>query len=77
VLWHTRSKPRAARLALIDHGAVPQTGESDRYLSVGEIDLTQWAHAERAMQIIVARYGRIDVLVNIAGGFLLADTCRG
>jgi NAD(P)-dependent dehydrogenase (short-subunit alcohol dehydrogenase family) len=57
------------RLAVIDHSAAPQTGESDRYLSVGEIDLTQWAHAERAMQTIVARYGRIDVLVNIAGGF--------
>jgi NAD(P)-dependent dehydrogenase (short-subunit alcohol dehydrogenase family) len=57
------------RLAVIDHSAVSQTGESDRYLSVGEIDLTQWAHAERAMQTIVARYGRIDVLVNIAGGF--------
>jgi len=65
------------RLALIDHGAVPQTGESDRYLSVGEIDLTQWAHAERAMQIIVARYGRIDVLVNIAGGFLWQTLAEG
>ncbi|MBS0421760.1 MAG: SDR family NAD(P)-dependent oxidoreductase [Proteobacteria bacterium] len=57
------------KLAVIDHGAAPQAGESDRYLSVGEIDLTQWAHAERAMQTIVGRYGRIDVLVNIAGGF--------
>jgi len=57
------------RLAVIDHAAVPQTGDNDRYLSVGEIDLTQWAHAERAMQTIVGRYGRIDVLVNIAGGF--------
>jgi NAD(P)-dependent dehydrogenase (short-subunit alcohol dehydrogenase family) len=57
------------RLAVIDHGAAPQSGDSDWYLSVGEIDLTQWAQAERAMQAIVARYGRIDVLVNIAGGF--------
>jgi NAD(P)-dependent dehydrogenase (short-subunit alcohol dehydrogenase family) len=57
------------RLAVIDHGAVPQTGQNERHFSVGEIDLTQWAHAERAMQAIVARYGRIDVLVNIAGGF--------
>lgn len=57
------------RLAVIDHGAVPQTGQSERHFSVGEIDLTQWAHAQRAMEAIVARYGRIDVLVNIAGGF--------
>jgi len=57
------------RLAVIDHRAGPHTGESDRYLPVGEIDLTQWAHAERAMQAVVARFGRIDVLVNIAGGF--------
>ena len=61
-----------ARLAVIDHSAVPEADAakaSDRYLPVGEIDLTQWAHAERAMQTVAAKMGRIDVLVNIAGGF--------
>jgi len=61
-----------ARLAVIDHSAVPEADaakSSDRYLPVGEIDLTRWAHAERAMQTVAAKMGRIDVLVNIAGGF--------
>src|SRR5580692_10436825 len=61
-----------SRVAVVDHGAVPQTEaakNTDRYLSVGGIDLTQWADAERAMQTIASKFGRIDVLVNIAGGF--------
>jgi len=59
-----------ARVAVIDHGAVPETAkDTDRFLSVGGIDLTQLAHAERAVQSIVSKFGGIDVLVNIAGGF--------
>jgi NAD(P)-dependent dehydrogenase (short-subunit alcohol dehydrogenase family) len=61
-----------SRVAVIDHGAVPEAEaakNTDRYLSVGGIDLTQFAHAERALQTIVSKFGRIDVLVNIAGGF--------
>jgi NAD(P)-dependent dehydrogenase (short-subunit alcohol dehydrogenase family) len=59
-----------ARVAVIDHGAVPETATAtDRFLSVGGIDLTQLAHAERAVQSIVSKFGGIDVLVNIAGGF--------
>jgi NAD(P)-dependent dehydrogenase (short-subunit alcohol dehydrogenase family) len=57
-----------ARVAVIDHGAVPETVTGD-FVSVDGIDLTQFAHAERAMQTIVSKFGRIDVLVNIAGGF--------
>src|SRR5438477_294552 len=57
------------RVAVIDHGTVPEAETGDRHLSVGGIDLTQFAHAERAMQTIVSKFGRIDVLVNIAGGF--------
>jgi NAD(P)-dependent dehydrogenase (short-subunit alcohol dehydrogenase family) len=61
-----------AKVAVIDHTAVPAADAAranDRYLPVGGVDLTQLAHAERAMQSIVAQFGRIDVLVNIAGGF--------
>jgi NAD(P)-dependent dehydrogenase (short-subunit alcohol dehydrogenase family) len=61
-----------SRVAVIDHTAVPAADAakaSDRYLPVGQVDLTQLEHAERAMQSIVAKFGRIDVLVNIAGGF--------
>src|SRR4051812_33399474 len=68
-----------ARIAVIDHSAVPEADVarmSDRYLPVGQIDLTQFAQAEQAIKTIAGRLGRIDVLVNIAGAFLwqtLAD----
>lgn len=61
-----------ARVAVIDYGAVPKpeaAKTNDRYLPIGGIDLTQLAHAERAMHTIVSTFGRIDVLVNVAGGF--------
>ena len=60
------------KVAVIDHSTVPEAEAgktSDRYLPIGQIDLTQFAKAEQAMKTIVARLGRIDVLVNIAGAF--------
>jgi NAD(P)-dependent dehydrogenase (short-subunit alcohol dehydrogenase family) len=60
------------RVAVIDHGAVPEAEAaktSDRYLPVGQIDLTQFAQAEHAINTIAGKLGRIDVLVNIAGAF--------
>src|SRR3954452_16979498 len=60
------------RVAVIEHGAVPEAEvakTSDRYLPVGQTDLTQFAQAEQAMKTIVGKLGRIDVLVNIAGAF--------
>jgi NAD(P)-dependent dehydrogenase (short-subunit alcohol dehydrogenase family) len=60
------------RVAVIDHGAVSEAEAaktSDRYLPVGQIDLTQFAQAEHAMNTIAGKLGRIDVLVNIAGAF--------
>jgi NAD(P)-dependent dehydrogenase (short-subunit alcohol dehydrogenase family) len=36
---------------------------------VGDVDLTDFAQAQRVMDTVVSRFGGIDVLVNIAGGF--------
>ncbi|HET9389453.1 MAG TPA: SDR family NAD(P)-dependent oxidoreductase [Steroidobacteraceae bacterium] len=61
-----------ARLGTIDHSAVPVAEAAragDRYFPVGSVDLTRLEQAEAAVQAIVARFGRLDVLVNIAGGF--------
>jgi NAD(P)-dependent dehydrogenase (short-subunit alcohol dehydrogenase family) len=43
-------------------------GEADDLLVV-ELDITSQASAERAVQTALARFGRIDVLVNNAGNF--------
>ena len=55
-------------VAVIDHargGAVP-----DGVLELGGVDLTDGAAAEQAMKAVIERFGRIDALLNIAGGFV-------
>lgn len=61
-----------AKLALIDRAAPPQDlleaiGPSPRFIH--GIDLTDPDPARRAMDSVASDLGRIDVLVNIAGGF--------
>lgn len=61
-----------ARLGTIDHSAVPAAEVAragERYFPVGSVDLTRLEQAEAAVEAIVAHFGRLDVLVNIAGGF--------
>lgn len=55
-------------VAVIDHArgeAVP-----DGVLELGGVDLTDGAAAERAMSAVAERFGGIDGLLNIAGGFV-------
>jgi len=73
-----------ARVAAVDRTAVAAADAAragERYLPLGDIDLTRLDHAERAMRTVVEWFGGIDVLVNVAGGFHLADVsrrrCRG
>src|SRR3974390_2350844 len=61
-----------AKLALIDRVADPKDSLKDvgpPNFFMGGIDLTDPAHAQRAMDAAVSGLGGIDVLVNIAGGF--------
>jgi NAD(P)-dependent dehydrogenase (short-subunit alcohol dehydrogenase family) len=70
---------RGARVAAVDRSAAPSgslPGADDRILKLENVDLAQWAHSTAAVQKITATFGRLDVLVNIAGGFIwqtLAD----
>ncbi len=64
-----------ARVALIDF-APEGRGLPDGALAIGGVDLSDQAQAEAAMAKIVAELGGLDVLVNVAGGFVwqtLAD----
>ncbi|MGH8139109.1 MAG: SDR family NAD(P)-dependent oxidoreductase [Steroidobacteraceae bacterium] len=61
-----------ARIAVVDHSAVEPADAAragERYLPIGSVDLTQPDQAEHAMRSVVGRFGGLDVLVNIAGGF--------
>ena len=56
------------KVAVIDHAsghAVP-----DGVLEVGGVDLTDPAAAKQAVAAVVARFGRLDALLNLAGGFV-------
>jgi NAD(P)-dependent dehydrogenase (short-subunit alcohol dehydrogenase family) len=57
-----------ARLALIDKVSAPAGVASD-VLALPHVELGQAHDAHRAMAQIVARFGALDGLVNVAGGF--------
>jgi len=61
-----------AQLALVDRAAEPQdlakTLGGPQFFT-GQVDLSDLAQTQRAMDAIAARLGGIDVLVNVAGGF--------
>ena len=55
-------------LAVVDH-ARGQTAP-DGVLELGGVDLTDPAAAEQAMAAVAERFGGVDALLNIAGGFV-------
>jgi NAD(P)-dependent dehydrogenase (short-subunit alcohol dehydrogenase family) len=57
-----------AQVARLDHAAVP-TGSPSGSLSYGGLDLADDAAAAAVVRRIVEQTGRLDALVNIAGGF--------
>ena len=72
VVAETAAK-RGASVALLDHAHAVPEGFAERLgtntLIVGGVDLTSLAAAEKAMASVKAKFGRVDVLLNIAGGF--------
>ncbi len=63
---------QGCRVAVIDHAgghAVP-----DGVLELGGVDLTDPAATAAAIDAIITRFGRLDALLNIAGGFVWQTT---
>ncbi|UQV17533.1 SDR family NAD(P)-dependent oxidoreductase [Brevundimonas albigilva] len=60
------------KVAVIDHAR----GRSapDGVLEVGGVDLTDPAQAGHAIAAVIGRFGRLDALLNIAGGFVWQTT---
>ncbi|HKH02774.1 MAG TPA: SDR family oxidoreductase [Bradyrhizobium sp.] len=67
---------RGARLAGVDHAAshIPAT---DNRLELGGVDLSDAEAAKTAIDAVAAHFGRIDALVNIAGGFAFEAVAEG
>jgi 3-oxoacyl-[acyl-carrier protein] reductase len=71
------ARARGARVAEIDHAAqAPGDASADR-LQVGGIDLADPAQADKAIAAVASHFGRIDVLINIAGAFAFAMIAGG
>jgi NAD(P)-dependent dehydrogenase (short-subunit alcohol dehydrogenase family) len=62
---------RGARLALIDFAKEPPAGlpSGDEVLVLAGVDLTDPASAKHAIDAVTERFGGLDALVNVAGGF--------
>jgi len=67
---------RGARVAGVDYAAsqIPVTANR---IELGGVDLTDAAQAKKAIDAVVAHFGRLDALINIAGGFAFETIAEG
>jgi NAD(P)-dependent dehydrogenase (short-subunit alcohol dehydrogenase family) len=59
---------RGARVAGIDHAPSQISGMPER-IEIGGVDLSDAAQAKTAVEAATKHFGRLDALINIAGGF--------
>ena len=70
------AQSRGARIAGIDHAPsqVPATPDS---IEIGGVDLSDAAQAKTAVETAAKHFGRLDGLINIAGGFAFENIGDG
>lgn len=67
---------RGARIAAVDFAAA-KVQATPRRLDLGSIDLTDAVQAKRAIDAAASHFGRLDALINIAGGFAFETVIEG
>jgi NAD(P)-dependent dehydrogenase (short-subunit alcohol dehydrogenase family) len=67
---------RGARVAGVDHAA-SQLPATDNRIELGGVDLSDASSAKKSIDAAVAHFGRLDALVNIAGGFAFETVADG
>ena len=67
---------QGARIAGVDHAPTQVPATTDRY-ELGGIDLTDPAQAAKAIKAAASHFGRLDALINIAGGFTFETVADG
>ena len=67
---------RGARVAGVDH-APTQVAATENRIELGGVDLSDSAQAKNAIDAVAALFGRLDVLINIAGGFAFEAVAEG
>jgi NAD(P)-dependent dehydrogenase (short-subunit alcohol dehydrogenase family) len=67
---------RGARVAGVDH-APSQLAATASRIELGGVDLSDPAQAQNAIDRAAAHFGRLDALINIAGGFAFEAVAEG
>ena len=67
---------RGARVAGIDHAPSQMQASSSR-IEFGGVDLSDPAQAKKAIDAAAAHFGKLDALINIAGGFAFEAIAEG
>lgn len=67
---------RGARVAGVDY-AVSQASATHERIELGGVDLSDAAQARKAVDAAAAHFGRLDALINIAGGFAYEKVADG
>src|SRR5215475_1230889 len=67
---------RGARVAGIDHAPSQMAASAER-IELGGVDLSDVAQAKKAIDTAASHFGRLDALVNIAGGFTFETVADG
>lgn len=68
------ARARGAEVAAIDFSSRPLGGDA---FALGGVDLADSAAAQAAAQQVLARFGRVDALLNTVGGFVWQTTLDG
>jgi NAD(P)-dependent dehydrogenase (short-subunit alcohol dehydrogenase family) len=67
---------RGALVAGIDHAPSQDPSTASR-IEIGGVDLTDATQAKKAIDAVTAQFGRLDALINIAGGFAYETLAEG
>ena len=67
---------RGARVASVDH-APAQFPATPNRLDLGGVDLTDATQARTAIDATISHFGRLDALINFAGGFAFEKVADG
>jgi NAD(P)-dependent dehydrogenase (short-subunit alcohol dehydrogenase family) len=70
------AQARGARVAGIDR-APSQAAATPARIELGGVDLTDAGQAKKAIDAAAAHFGRLDALINIAGGFVFETVAEG
>jgi NAD(P)-dependent dehydrogenase (short-subunit alcohol dehydrogenase family) len=67
---------RGARVAGVDH-AKSEVADTPYRMELGGVDLSDAAQARQAIDAVAAHFGRLDILINIAGAFSFETIAEG